>query len=53
VLIVEQKLDDLAGIADRVILIEGGVITREGTPGEVLQHPGDGGIRPIESFERS
>lgn len=39
VLIVEQKLDDLAGIADRMILIEGGVITREGIPGEVLQRP--------------
>ncbi|HOB18477.1 MAG TPA: energy-coupling factor transporter ATPase [Candidatus Methanoculleus thermohydrogenotrophicum] len=53
VLIVEQKLDDLAGIADRVILIEGGVITREGTPGEVLQHPGDGGIRPTSPPRRS
>ncbi|MBT0732242.1 ABC transporter ATP-binding protein [Methanoculleus bourgensis] len=45
VLIVEQKLDDLAGIADRMILIEEGVITREGIPGEVLQRP-EGAVRP-------
>ena len=45
VLIVEQKLDDLAGIADRMILIEGGVITREGIPREVLQRP-EGAARP-------
>ena len=45
VLIVEQKLDDLAGIADRMILIEGGVVTREGIPGEVLQRP-EGAARP-------
>jgi len=45
VLIVEQKLDDLAGIADRMILIEGGVVTREGIPGEVLQRP-EGAVRP-------
>jgi energy-coupling factor transport system ATP-binding protein len=45
VLIVEQKLDDLAGIADRMILIEGGVVTREGSPGEVLQRP-EGAVRP-------
>lgn len=38
VLIVEQKLDDLVAIADRMLLIEEGAITREGTPGEVLHH---------------
>ena len=51
VLIVEQKLNELATIADRMVLIEGGTIAKVGSPAEmmqdsVLRHPAPGNIRP-------
>ena len=46
VLIVEQKCDDLAAIADRMILIEGGTVTKSGTPGQVQHHPDGAAVRP-------
>ncbi|MBP7410587.1 MAG: ABC transporter ATP-binding protein [Methanoculleus sp.] len=36
VLIVEQKLDALAAVADRMVLIEGGAITHEGSPAQAV-----------------
>ena len=37
VLIVEQKLGAIAAIADRMLLVEGGAITREGSPAQMIQ----------------
>lgn len=37
VLIVEQKLDELAAIADRMLLIEDGTIAQEGSPARMTQ----------------
>lgn len=37
VIIVEQKFDALAAIADRMVLIEGGRIAQEGLPAELMQ----------------
>ncbi|KAF5056401.1 putative HMP/thiamine import ATP-binding protein YkoD [anaerobic digester metagenome] len=52
VLIVEQKLTELAAVADRMVLINDGTITKVGSPAEmmqevVLQHPTAGDIRGI------
>jgi len=51
VLIVEQKLGELAAIADRMVVVEDGAIVREVLPAQMaedacLKHPADGGARP-------
>ncbi len=50
ILIVEQKLDELVAIADRMVLVEDGRITAVGSPAQVMQngllrHVTDGGGR--------
>ena len=50
VLIVEQKLGELAAIADRMVLVEGGAIVAQGSPAQMLQedrlqHPAFGDVR--------
>lgn len=52
VLIVEQKVGELAAIADRMVVIEDGAITRIGSPAEMMeepapQHPAGGNTRPL------
>ncbi|MDD4567212.1 MAG: energy-coupling factor transporter ATPase [Methanoculleus chikugoensis] len=39
VLIVEQKIGDLAAIADRMVVVEDGAIARVGSPAEMMQEP--------------
>jgi branched-chain amino acid transport system ATP-binding protein len=39
VLLVEQKVDAVLGIADRVALIENGRIVRQATPAELAAEP--------------
>ncbi len=51
VLIVEQKLGELAVIADRMVLVEDGAIVAEGSPAQMLQddllqQPEGGAVRP-------
>lgn len=51
VLIVEQKLGELATIADRMVVVEDGAIVREVSPEQMaedacLQHPAGDGARP-------
>jgi len=38
VLVVEQKIGDLAALADRMIIIEDGSIIADGTPGQVMRN---------------
>lgn len=38
VLVVEQKIGELAAIADRMIIIEDGTIVADGTPGQVMRN---------------
>jgi energy-coupling factor transporter ATP-binding protein EcfA2 len=51
VLIVEQKIGELAAIADRMVVVEDGAIARVGSPAEMMQEsvreqPAGGGARP-------
>ena len=51
VLIVEQKIGELAAIADRMVVVEDGAIAKIGSPAEMLQepvreHPTTGASRP-------
>ncbi|MFA5613866.1 MAG: energy-coupling factor transporter ATPase [Methanoculleus sp.] len=51
VLIVEQKLNDLARIAGRTILIEGGAVVKKRITKTVLGRPGDSFRPPVPSQE--
>lgn len=51
VLIVEQKIGELAAIADRMVVVKDGAIARTGVPAEMMQesvqeHPATGAARP-------
>ena len=46
VLIVEQKIGDLAAIADRMVVVEDGAIAEVGTPADMMrEHPTVGSVR--------
>ena len=57
VLIVEQKIGELAAIADRMVVVEGGKIVAEGAPAHMVRdHPPNGGARrpaPAAATSRS
>lgn len=48
-LIVEQKIGELAAIADRMVVVEDGAIAKIGSPAEMMQEPSGSTRRPATS----